>query len=236
MPKLSIIIPTLNEDKNLPKLLKSLENNLEKDIEVIIADANSTDKTREVAEKFNCKVVQGGKIAYGRNNAGRHAKGDYLLFIDADTVLTHGFLDKLMEKIKKTETAGFALIPDSNKIGDKVLQTFFNFYNFVIQFFFPHAQGAIIFSTKKMFLQLGGFDEKLKIAEDHDYVVRASKLGKFKWFYNPKAITSMRRYHQIGRIKILFLYIKCEAIRMFRGEIKNDIFHYQYDIYKEPKQ
>ncbi|MFA5737140.1 MAG: glycosyltransferase [Candidatus Paceibacterota bacterium] len=236
MPKLSIIIPTLNEEENLPKLLTSLGDNKEKDIEVIIADANSTDGTKEIAKKFNCKIVQGGKVAYGRNNAGRHAKGDYLLFIDADTILTHGFLDKLMKKIKKTEAAGFALIPDSDKIIDKMMQAFFNFYNFIIQFFFPHAQGPIIFSTKKMFLRLGGFDESLKIAEDHDYVVRASKLGKFKWFYNPKAITSMRRYYKIGRAKILFLYIKCEAIRMFKGEIKDDIFDYQFDIYKKSKK
>lgn len=58
--KLSIIIPTYNEEEYLPKLLEGIKSQDFEDYEIIVADANSTDKTREIAEVYGCKIVDGG--------------------------------------------------------------------------------------------------------------------------------------------------------------------------------
>ena len=68
---LSIIIPTYNEEEYLPVLLESIKEQSFDDYEVIVADANSTDKTREIAKEYGCIVVDGGLPAVGRNNGAR---------------------------------------------------------------------------------------------------------------------------------------------------------------------
>ena len=77
----SIIIPTYNEEEYLPVLLESIKKQDFDDYEVIVADANSTDRTREIAEEYGCIVVDGGLPGVGRNNGARVAKGEYLLFL-----------------------------------------------------------------------------------------------------------------------------------------------------------
>ena len=85
---LSIIIPTYNEEEYLPVLLDSIKKQNFEDYEVIIADANSTDKTREIASEYGCIITEGGMPAVGRNNGAKIAKGEYLLFLDSDLKLT----------------------------------------------------------------------------------------------------------------------------------------------------
>ena len=92
---LSIIIPTKNEEYYLPKLLESIKRQDYKNYEIIVADAGSKDKTRDVARKSGCKVVKGGLPSIGRNNGAKYAKGELLLFLDADTVLPENFLKDL---------------------------------------------------------------------------------------------------------------------------------------------
>lgn len=98
--KISIIIPTYNEEEFLPDLLKSIKRQDFKDLEVIIADANSTDKTVEIAKSYMCKVVPGGLPAVGRNNGAKVAKGEILLFLDADSVLTNNYITSTIEEFE----------------------------------------------------------------------------------------------------------------------------------------
>ena len=88
---LSIIIPTLNEEKCLPKLLDSIKNQNFNDYEIIVADAHSRDRTRAIALRYGCKIVEGGIPSVARNHGIKVAQGDYILFVDADSVLTRGF-------------------------------------------------------------------------------------------------------------------------------------------------
>ena len=77
---ISIIIPTLNEARFLPKLLESIKKQTFTDYEVIVADAGSKDKTLEIAKKYGARIVKGGFPAEGRNAGARAAKGDFLFF------------------------------------------------------------------------------------------------------------------------------------------------------------
>ena len=79
---LSIIIPTLNEEKYLPVLLESIKKQkFEGDYELIVADAGSQDKTVEIARNFGGKIVPGGLPAKGRNQGAAEARGDLFLFL-----------------------------------------------------------------------------------------------------------------------------------------------------------
>ena len=110
---LSIITPTLNEEKYLQLLLVSIKKQDLSDYEIIIADAGSTDKTIEIAKKYNCIVIAGGLPARGRNEGAKIAKGDILFFLDADTVLPDYFFHKALKEFgeRKLDLASFCLIP-----------------------------------------------------------------------------------------------------------------------------
>jgi len=81
--KVSIIIPALNEENYLPKLLGSIKKQTFKDYEVIVADAHSKDRTREIARKFGAKIVDGGRPANGRNIGAKAASGEFLFFFES---------------------------------------------------------------------------------------------------------------------------------------------------------
>ena len=86
--KISIIIPTYNEEEYLPKLLESIKSQDFTDYEVIVADAQSDDNTREIAKEYGCIVVEGGLPGPGRNRGAEVAQGEILLFLDSDLELT----------------------------------------------------------------------------------------------------------------------------------------------------
>ena len=86
MVKISVIIPALNEEKYILHSLEGLKKQSFKDFEVIVCDGNSTDRTREIAKKYAMVVIEKRKgMAAGRNGGARVAKGDILVFLDADT-------------------------------------------------------------------------------------------------------------------------------------------------------
>lgn len=100
-PLVSVIIPAYNEEDYLPDCLKSIQNQTYKNIEVIVADNNSTDKTSEIAKVFGTKVVKVEKknVAVVRNADAKVAKGDILFFIDADTILSFDSIEKLIKNL-----------------------------------------------------------------------------------------------------------------------------------------
>jgi len=120
---LSVIIPTFNEEKFLPFLLKSLKKQTFKDFEIIVADNNSVDATRSIAITAGAKVVKGGMPGRGRNRGAKAASGDWLLFLDADVILPPEFLEKTVAEIKKSEfsVATCLIDPLSGRRIDKFL-------------------------------------------------------------------------------------------------------------------
>ncbi|MFA6338599.1 MAG: glycosyltransferase [Candidatus Paceibacterota bacterium] len=227
---LSIIIPTLNEGKLLPNLLKSLEKQTFQDFEIIVADNHSTDATRSLALKSKAKVVDGGMPAVGRNNGAKVANGEWLLFLDADVILPPDFLEKAMVEIKKNNfsVATCLVNPLSDKKIDKVLHEAVNLYLLTTERFFPHAPGFCIFAKKEVHLLVGGFDEKIKLAEDHDYAYRISKLEKFGFLQSVQIPVSVRRLNKDGRLNISIKYIAVEAHLILFGPIYSNIFKYKF--------
>ena len=100
--KLSIVIPTKNEEVLLPLLLESIRGQSFTDYEVIVADAKSTDATPRIAASFGARVVEGGMPAPGRNRGAEQATGDVLVFFDADVILPNEhFLRDCLEEMEQ---------------------------------------------------------------------------------------------------------------------------------------
>ena len=232
---LSIIIPTLNEEKYLPKLLKSIKNQTFKDYEIIVSDNNSKDKTRQIAKEFGCKLVKGGNYpGISRNKGSKKAKGNFLLFVDADCVIPKNFLKSAMNEIKtkNLDIAGCKVMPLSNKIVDNIAFSIYNLWIITTQFFYANASGHGIFCKKNLHNKIKGFNENIKLSEDMDYCKRARKKGKFRILNSVIIHTSTRRFDNYGRFNTYLKLFLSAFYRIIFGEIKTNIFNYRFDYKK----
>lgn len=224
MPFLSIVIPTKNEAVNLPRLLVSIKEQVYQDYEIIVADAGSTDKTREIAESFGARVVEGGMPGPGRNRGASTASGHTILFLDADVVMVSPkFLqDNLIEmKRKGACVATVKVKPVTRNPVDRALHEVYNAYAIATERVVPHAPGFCIFVKKHVHEEIGGFDESVVFAEDHDYVQRAEKAGyRFRILRAHPIGVSVRRLEKDGRLGIAIKYTLAELKMMSGGSFK----------------
>ncbi len=234
---ISIIIPTLNEEKYLPNILESIKTQNFKDYEIIVADAGSKDKTLEIAQQYNCRVIPGGLPSKGRNEGAKVARGDLLFFIDADCVLPPNFFEKSLAEFseKKLDFASFGLLPiDGTKIHKFAFNTFYNWYIYALEKVLPHAAMGIL-AKRDLFLKLNGYDETIKLAEDHDLGRRANKIASYGIIKGVKISVSERRFKKDGWIKTIVKYFLCELHMVFIGPVRSDIFEYKFDHYSKKK-
>lgn len=232
---LSIIIPALNEEKYLTLLLESIKKQKFGDYEIILADAGSQDKTIEIAKKYNCKIISGGLPAKGRNEGAKIAKGDTLFFLDADTVLPDNFLNKAVREFKERslDLASFCLIAlPLKKVSSFFLNIFYNQPIILLETALPHAATGI-FVKKEIFEKVGGFDEDVKLAEDHYLARRAKEVFEAKCgiIKTTKIFVSDRRFRTDGWVTIGIKYLLCELHLIFLGPVRSDIFKYKFNHY-----
>jgi glycosyltransferase involved in cell wall biosynthesis len=235
---LSIIVPTYNEEQYLPRLLASVRSQRFSDYEIIIADARSTDRTREVAAKFGAKVVDGGMPGPGRNLGAAAAQGDLFLFLDADVVLPNvDWLGRKVEQFRKRglDVATCLIKPMSANPLDLFAHNVFNAHMYAMQLVNEHAPGFCIFAKKWVHALIGGFDGSVQLAEDHDYVHRAGKVGKFRVLLGSRIRVSVRRFERDGRFSIFKKYLLAELHILTKGSIRHDGFNYTFGYAKDGK-
>ena len=228
---LSIIIPTLNEEECLPLLLREIEKQNFKDYEIIISDSDSRDGTLEIAKNHGCKIASGGNSPAGARNRGAEiSQGELFLFLDADIIfLPPKFLEKLLREFRDRNlgVVSFTICPKGN-ILDKIAYGLYNFWVNITQKFLAHASEAVLVK-KEIHQKVGGFDETIKIGEDHDYARRAAKFGKFGFIKTGTALTSSRRFERYGRIRTYLKYLLAGVYMIFFGPVRSDIFKYKFD-------
>ena len=228
---ISIIIPTLNEEKYLPKLLKSIKEQKRDDIEIIVADAGSQDTTREIAKEYGCIIVKRGLPAVGRNAGVKVAKGDILIFTDADIVFPNDFFKKgLLEFKERKLGVASVLLELEEKSYSLGVNIFYNIPVLLLEKILPHGAMAIIVS-KKIFNTVGGFDESIKIAEDMYFVRQATKYGTFGFLRSVKILTSARRYLKDNYFFMYIKFLLVELHMILLGPVRSDIFRYRFDHY-----
>ncbi|MCA9417907.1 MAG: glycosyltransferase family 2 protein, partial [Candidatus Omnitrophica bacterium] len=115
-PALSIVIPAYNEEAHIGATLETLFQSLDQSEiptwEVIVSNDASDDRTVEIAETFPVRIVESGKRNIGgtRNVGAKHATGDYVLFVDADTFVPVETLNSLWKEMDKETVGGGASI------------------------------------------------------------------------------------------------------------------------------
>ena len=234
-PRISIIVPTLNEGNYLPVLIESIEAQDFDSYEVIVADAGSTDGTREYATEHGCRVVEGGMPARGRNAGAAEARGEFLFFLDSDVRLPKGFLRNAWEEIdrKFVDLATCEARPITDVAFDKLL---FNFASTVTRLTVrtqPRATGFCILVTRRLFRRVGGFDESIKLGEDHAFSKAAAEFRQLEFLTSTWVEVSVRRLEKEGRIAYMLKAIHSDLHRRLVGEIRHDLIDYDFAHYDE---
>jgi len=182
--QISVIIATKNEEKNIERCLESVKNQdfPPEDVEIVVVDNNSDDRTKEIARKYTDKVFSHGPERSTQKNFGvRQSHGEYFLHLDADMALSKGVLRECAEKVSREKDIIALFIPE--KIAGR------GFWGRVRNFERSFYDGTVIdgvrFVNREKFLAAGGFDEKLYACEDWDFDKRLKKLGRFDIIKSP---------------------------------------------------
>jgi len=173
----SIVITTKNEEKHIGNCLKSIKAQTypQKNIEIIVVDNNSTDKTKEIGRKYTQNVFNFGPERSAQRNFGmlKKAKGKYVMYLDADMILSSTVIEKAVEKLENEEFLAL-YIPEiilGNSYWSRVRRFERSFYD-----------GTVIDCVRiirtDIFKNLGGFDETMTGPEDWDLDKRVRNEGK----------------------------------------------------------
>ena len=231
-PYFSIIIPTLNEAKYLPKLLTCLQRQTMRDFEVIVVDAQSPDETLAKANQFTAKLpslllltTPQRNVSFQRNLGAKKAHGRIFLFMDADTQIPLFYLDGIKYKLSKTRPDIFTtwLKADTNNTQDKAIAVIINLGFEAGRFLDkPNGMGAMLGVTKKAFLQLKGFTPIIHYAEDQEFIRRAVEHNlKFAIFRDPAYTYSFRRFRKEGTLGNLRQFAKLQTQLLQNGYFKS---------------
>lgn len=210
LPLVSIVIPTLNEEKYLPVLLASLAK-IDAPLEIIIVDGDSSDATTAVAHAcrpllkhthtLHIHTLKERGIARQRNVGAKLAASDILLFCDADIVApsTKAYIDLINQFIDHNHVvAGSRIVPiEKSFVYNQIHACAYYSQHLLLLTRRPFFGGAFLLTKRDIFNSVNGFDESLRISEDVDYSQRAGKLGSFALFRTPVAV-STRRFQKYG--------------------------------------
>jgi len=218
-PKISVIIPTLNEEKLIVKTLEQFYPHVKQkyNIEIIISDGGSTDRTLALLTDAVDKVVNAEpgvkqNIPQGRNAGAKAASGEFLYFVNADTMFesTQSFFDNtlaaFMDKKNLAITCKFHVFPEDIRISDKMFHGFYNNYVRALnKIGMGMGRGECQIIRNDVFKKVNGYNELLAAGEDYDLYRRIKKLGtgRIKFLSNVLVYESPRRYRKFGYIKVL---------------------------------
>jgi rSAM/selenodomain-associated transferase 2 len=191
---LSVIIPTLNEEKNIEKTITRVRSGAE--VEIIVVDGGSSDNTIAKATTLDCTVIETEAGRAAQLNAGAAAAtGKILLFLHADTFLPDNFAEAVYKTIHENDVAAgaFQLTIDSNRISARIITWLANWRSRLFQL--PYGDQAL-FMTRDHFIKAGTFPE-IPLMEDFELVRKLRRQGKIITL--PIAVrTSDRRWSRLG--------------------------------------
>ncbi|HKO61086.1 MAG TPA: glycosyltransferase [Pyrinomonadaceae bacterium] len=204
---LSIIIPAYNEERYLPQTLTRVTKALAvagRPSEILVIDNNSLDKTRSISESFGARVIEENEhnISRVRNTGAKHAAGDVLVFIDADTSVPERLFQRIGGAMEDEKCFGGAVAVEWGRLERKWMKLYLlggKFWTTV----FNMKQGAAQFCRKSVFDQLHGYDRTIFMGEDVEFYWRLSKFAKrhgarVHFIEDLHVITSARRFDKMN--------------------------------------
>jgi glycosyltransferase involved in cell wall biosynthesis len=219
---ISIIIPSLNEEKLLPNLLEQLNSEDLKskyNYEIILSDGGSKDKTIVKALNFCDKIVSNTngtrqKISQGKNAGAKHASGDILVFLCADCLIDKPdeFFSFITNEFKQSEfkaaTFKFEITPFERRLSDILFHNFYNTYVRFLNFIGTGmGRGECQVMKRETFEKYNGYDENLAAGEDWDLYKKIRKNEKIKVKFDLKIYESPRRYRKFGYHRVFWMWL-----------------------------
>ena len=220
--KYSIIIPVLNEEKLLPNLLKQLHNikNKWEDVEIILSDGGSNDRTIEFAMKY-CDIIKihdktfKQNIAMGRNEGAKFASGEILIFLNGDVVLRNeeNFIYFIENNFINSDylamTCFVKVFPEDEILIDKLYHAGYNsYFNLLNKIGIGMGRGECQIIKKDIFNKLNGYNENLAAGEDFDLYRRVRRIGNILYTNKLIVYESPRRYRKLGYSGVTWSGIK----------------------------
>ena len=209
-PRISVLIPAYNEELLIGRVIEAVYESFGslgyKRWEIIVCDNNSTDRTAEVAAEKGAQVVKEphNQIARARNTAAKSARGEWLIFLDADTYMTPGILGKTIGAFEggKICAGGCQLKFDKDDIGifPSLMTRLWN----SVSGFVNLAAGSYLFCYRQAWEDIGGFDEEVYAGEEIFFSQKLKLWGKerglkFKVLTGDPVITSSRKMDWYGQ-------------------------------------
>lgn len=211
----SIVIPAFNEEKYLPACLQScIDHKPENLLEIIVVDNASTDRTAEVAARF--PFVRVAREPQKGTNAARQrgfleAKGDILVFLDADTRAGPGHFERMMEGLSKPDVVcatGPYVFDDMPKWKQACVHFYWNVLaesTFAVTHFM--VVGGNFAAKRRAIERMGGFDTSIAFyGDDTDIAKRFHSVGKIDYSARYTVVTSGRRLEAEGMIRAPLVY------------------------------
>jgi glycosyltransferase involved in cell wall biosynthesis len=222
---ISIVIPAHNEEAYLKRTLMALRRQKYRTCEIIVVANGCTDGTADVA-RGRCDrlvVLSQKSLGVARNLGARMAKGDLLIFLDADTLLQRNALQIIAENFSSKYAAGTVKgKPDSTRLAYRII---YFIKNLTHQSSLHHGSSGVIICWKEHFIRLGGFNEHLEVRENSDLIRRLECFGRYNYIGKAAAITSMRRYERRGVWRMVWMWIRLWFESLFK-----DLQHRKYEI------
>ncbi len=222
--RLSVIIPTRNEEKLLGGCLKQFTPELKRrfGIEVIASDGGSTDATLAIAAEFADRIATHEDISHrqtiaeGRNRGAALASGHIFVFLNADTRIPKisGFFERILMRMSLDPALSalavkVQVLPEERRLSDKIFHGFFNQYVHYLNLLgIGMGRGECQIVRSSAFVSLHGYDVNLAAGEDFEFYKRIHYFGKLKYDGKLLVYESPRRYRKYGYAKVYFEWIK----------------------------
>ena len=220
---ISIIIPVLNEETGIVRLLDHLKNNAAfANNEIIIVDGGSTDKTPELVKKYSGVVFLSSEKGRAKqmNTGAKNAKFETLYFLHADSFPPPNFDQFILDKIESGNEAGcFQMKFDMD-------HWWLNLMGWFTKFNHKACRGGdqSLFISKSLFKELGGYNETFVVYEDNEFIGRLYKRKEFEVI--PESITtSARKYEEIGVWKLQYCFANI-YLRRLMGASPEELHQY----------
>ena len=207
-PLVSFIVTTKNEEDYLGKCLKSIRNQTFRNIEVIVVDSFSEDKTVVIAKRYADKtIVEDCLMPTGRNIGAKCAKGDILAFVDADIVLQDDWLENALSELKDNVVAVTSdLFPDEEGLKNMILYWYLTLSKSILFMVgIPNVghSGTAALVRKDIFYKVNGYPNDIVACEDIAFTSRLKKYGKIKFSRKLQGHFSLRFFKKYGYVRRL---------------------------------
>jgi rSAM/selenodomain-associated transferase 2 len=207
---ISIIIPTLNEERHLPALLDAIHHQGAAH-EVIVVDGGSRDGTLEIARDHQVRTLvsptgRGAAVSIGA----RQSRGEILLFLHADSTLLPGALDRIGQMLStnpKIIGGNFRLVFDGDRSFSQWLTRFYARLRSIGLYYGDSG----IFVRRSVYEALGGF-RPIPLMEDLDFVRRLERFGQTCCIADPPLITSSRRFDRRHPLEIFSGWVRLHVL------------------------